>query len=202
MSYFFDPANWEWLGAGKNAVRLAPPLVLTKAQADTVLRVFDGALARAFYVEVLGFGVTERLLTRAGPLTVRGTFLHCNRRHHSIALFDLPIAKRLHHFMLEAVDLRDEDTNEKNHGYNFDVPATAGTVYRVGSVTKQFTAAAVMRLAQQYGRRIIHFDRSLAASRRELPPPQIRITRKSRATGAIAVARNSSKKMASCSRDV
>ena len=37
--------------------------------------------------------------------------------------------------------------------------------------------AAVMRLAQQYGRRIIHFDRSLAASRRELPPPQIRITR-------------------------
>jgi 4-aminobutyrate aminotransferase len=29
------------LGAGKNAVRFAPPLVLTKAQADTVLRIFD-----------------------------------------------------------------------------------------------------------------------------------------------------------------
>ena len=37
--------------------------------------------------------------------------------------------------------------------------------------------AAVLRLAQQYGRRIIRFDRSLAASRRELQPPRIRITR-------------------------
>lgn len=32
------------LGAGKNAVRLAPPLVLTKDQADSVLRVMDEAL--------------------------------------------------------------------------------------------------------------------------------------------------------------
>ncbi|HZB26183.1 MAG TPA: acetyl ornithine aminotransferase family protein [Vicinamibacterales bacterium] len=32
------------LGAGKNAVRLAPPLVLTKPQADTVLAVLDEAL--------------------------------------------------------------------------------------------------------------------------------------------------------------
>jgi 4-aminobutyrate aminotransferase len=33
------------LGAGKNTVRLSPPLVLTKEQADTVLRVMDEALA-------------------------------------------------------------------------------------------------------------------------------------------------------------
>ena len=33
------------LGAGRNAVRFAPPLVLTKAQADDVLRLFDEALA-------------------------------------------------------------------------------------------------------------------------------------------------------------
>jgi 4-aminobutyrate aminotransferase len=32
------------LGAGKNAVRFAPPLVLTKAQADTVLRIFDESM--------------------------------------------------------------------------------------------------------------------------------------------------------------
>jgi 4-aminobutyrate aminotransferase len=32
------------LGAGRNAIRLAPPLVLTKAQADSVLRVLDEAL--------------------------------------------------------------------------------------------------------------------------------------------------------------
>jgi 4-aminobutyrate aminotransferase len=33
------------LGAGKNALRLAPPLVLTKAQADTVLQLLDDALS-------------------------------------------------------------------------------------------------------------------------------------------------------------
>jgi 4-aminobutyrate aminotransferase len=33
------------LGAGKNAVRLAPPLVLSKPQADSVLQVMDEALA-------------------------------------------------------------------------------------------------------------------------------------------------------------
>jgi 4-aminobutyrate aminotransferase len=32
------------LGAGRNALRLAPPLVLTMEQADAVLRVFDAAL--------------------------------------------------------------------------------------------------------------------------------------------------------------
>jgi 4-aminobutyrate aminotransferase len=32
------------LGAGKNAVRLSPPLVLTKAQADTAIRLLDEAL--------------------------------------------------------------------------------------------------------------------------------------------------------------
>jgi D-alanyl-D-alanine carboxypeptidase len=39
-------------------------------------------------------------------------------------------------------------------GYGFadvenDVPATAETVYRIGSITKQFTAAAILRLAEQ-----------------------------------------------------
>ncbi len=33
------------LGAGRNALRLAPPLVLTKAQADSVLKVMDESLA-------------------------------------------------------------------------------------------------------------------------------------------------------------
>lgn len=55
-----------------------------------------------FYAGALGFGVTERLVTRAGPITVRGVFLHCNARHHSLALFDLPSTRRLHHFMLQA----------------------------------------------------------------------------------------------------
>ena len=32
------------LGAGRNALRLAPPLVLSNAQADSVLGVMDAAL--------------------------------------------------------------------------------------------------------------------------------------------------------------
>ena len=33
------------LGAGRNAIRLSPPLVLTRAQADTAVRILDEALA-------------------------------------------------------------------------------------------------------------------------------------------------------------
>lgn len=33
------------LGAGKNAIRLSPPLVLTKAQAATAVRILDEALS-------------------------------------------------------------------------------------------------------------------------------------------------------------
>jgi 4-aminobutyrate aminotransferase len=35
------------LGAGKNAIRLAPPLILTREQADTVVRILDDALTDA-----------------------------------------------------------------------------------------------------------------------------------------------------------
>ena len=60
-----------------------------------------------FYVGLLGFGITERLDARVGPLAVKGVFLHCNRRHHTIAILDLPQAKRLNHFMLQAPSIRD-----------------------------------------------------------------------------------------------
>jgi 2,3-dihydroxybiphenyl 1,2-dioxygenase len=67
----------------------------------------DLAAMERFYVEALGFGVSERLAARAGPIEVRGVFLHCNVRHHSLALMDLPLRKRLHHFMLQVNDWRD-----------------------------------------------------------------------------------------------
>jgi 2,3-dihydroxybiphenyl 1,2-dioxygenase len=62
---------------------------------------------QAFYCGLLGFGVTEQLSTKVGPVPIRGVFLHCNARHHSLALFDLPGRKRLHHFMLQANDVMD-----------------------------------------------------------------------------------------------
>jgi 2,3-dihydroxybiphenyl 1,2-dioxygenase len=65
------------------------------------------AAMEAFYVGALGFAVTERLATRVGPINFRGVFLHCNERHHSLALFDLPLKKRIHHFMLQAAKISD-----------------------------------------------------------------------------------------------
>jgi 2,3-dihydroxybiphenyl 1,2-dioxygenase len=67
----------------------------------------DLAAMERFYVDALGLGVSERLATRAGPIDVHGVFLHCNARHHTLALMDLPLRKRLHHFMLQVNDWRD-----------------------------------------------------------------------------------------------
>ncbi len=72
-----------------------------------VLAVPDLAAAEKFYCGVLGFVVTERLKVKLGPADVGGIFLHCNRRHHSLALFAIPARKRLHHFMLQAHDIGD-----------------------------------------------------------------------------------------------
>jgi len=47
-----------------------------------------------------------------------------------------------------------------------DVPASAGSVYRIGSVTKQFTAAAVMQLVEQGKARL---DDSIATHLTGLP---------------------------------
>lgn len=58
----------------------------------------------------------------------------------------------------------------RGYGYanvEHDVPATAETVYRIGSVSKQFTAAAVLRLAEQ-GR--LSLDDSIRTHLPLLPP--------------------------------
>jgi 4-aminobutyrate aminotransferase len=42
------------LGAGRNAIRLSPPLVLTKDQADTAVRILDEALVAVTAPEAVG----------------------------------------------------------------------------------------------------------------------------------------------------
>jgi 2,3-dihydroxybiphenyl 1,2-dioxygenase len=57
-----------------------------------------------FYTELLGFRVSDV----AGPLgRPMAVFLHCNPRHHSIALFGGSAPKRINHFMLECNSLDD-----------------------------------------------------------------------------------------------
>jgi 4-aminobutyrate aminotransferase len=47
------------LGAGRNAVRFAPPLVLTKDQADTVLRLFDESLSEVTQAHAMAGSATK-----------------------------------------------------------------------------------------------------------------------------------------------
>lgn len=70
-----------------------------------VLIVPDLERAQAFYTGVLGFRLSDRI--DAG-IPVR--FLHCNPRHHSLALAGVPGAVGMHHLMLEARSLDDVGT--------------------------------------------------------------------------------------------
>jgi len=47
------------LGAGRNAIRFAPPLVITKDQADAVLRIFDESLAEVTQTHAMAGSATE-----------------------------------------------------------------------------------------------------------------------------------------------
>lgn len=61
-----------------------------------------------FYREALGFRLSDYI-----PLTIPGLgtfdlrFMHCNARHHTLALMGAPMPKRLLHFMFECRELDD-----------------------------------------------------------------------------------------------
>ncbi|MFI9605035.1 VOC family protein [Streptomyces sp. NPDC052043] len=62
----------------------------------------------AFYVDLLGLKISDVIIEEVAPGIVANLiFLHCNPRHHSVALGDMPVPKRTHHFMLEVSDIRD-----------------------------------------------------------------------------------------------
>jgi 2,3-dihydroxybiphenyl 1,2-dioxygenase len=64
-----------------------------------------------FYRDLLGFRVSDFTEVRTPGGTVRLAFLHCNPRHHSIALLEAPGApKRINHVMVECNALDDVGT--------------------------------------------------------------------------------------------
>ena len=76
--------------------------------------VADAQVALRFYTEVLGFRLTDVIdMTLAPGVVIPTYFLHCNGRHHTLALAAFPVPKRIHHFMLEVNSLDDV-------GYAFD----------------------------------------------------------------------------------
>jgi 2,3-dihydroxybiphenyl 1,2-dioxygenase len=67
----------------------------------------DAHKAAAFYRSVLGMRLSQEFQGGIGPIKVNGVFLHCNPRHHSLALFEMPAKGRMHHVMIEANQMRD-----------------------------------------------------------------------------------------------
>jgi len=61
-----------------------------------------------FYCDLLGFRVSDFSEVRTSGGQIRLAFLHCNPRHHSIALLEAPgVPKRINHIMVECNALDD-----------------------------------------------------------------------------------------------
>lgn len=73
-----------------------------------VLYAGDIAAARRFYQDGLGFHMSDYIDMALGPdFTLELNFLHCNPRHHTLALVPVPAPKHLNHFMIEVAHMDD-----------------------------------------------------------------------------------------------
>jgi 2,3-dihydroxybiphenyl 1,2-dioxygenase len=66
----------------------------------------DPERSQRFYAELLGFRLSDRIVTEVYGHPVDITFLHGGPRHHSVAIGG-PQRKRVHHFMLEVASMDD-----------------------------------------------------------------------------------------------
>jgi len=70
-----------------------------------VVRVADAERSLTFY-QRLGFSISDYIDFQLAPgMSVKLAFLHCNPRHHTLALIPAPLPKRLNHLMLEVDSL-------------------------------------------------------------------------------------------------
>ena len=61
-----------------------------------------------FYVEGLGFKLSDNIdMPLGGGATLELTFLHCNPRHHTLAIAPIPVPKRMNHFMVQVQNMED-----------------------------------------------------------------------------------------------
>lgn len=61
-----------------------------------------------FYVGTLEFQMSDVIDIGMAPgVTVRAYFLHCNGRHHTIAIAEAPMPKKIHHFLLQVNTIDD-----------------------------------------------------------------------------------------------
>ena len=75
-----------------------------------------------FYTDGLGFRLSDTILM-GGKLQL--TFLHCNPRHHTVALAAAPVDKYINHFMVQANSL-DDVGFANDRALNLDIPISMG----------------------------------------------------------------------------
>jgi 2,3-dihydroxybiphenyl 1,2-dioxygenase len=78
----------------------------------------DAEASKRFYLDLLGFRVSDRIVCEVYGYPVDITFLHASTRHHTVAI-GAPQPKRIHHFMLEVASIDDV-------GLTFDRAMRAG----------------------------------------------------------------------------
>lgn len=126
----------------------------------------DSDKALAFYTDVLGFRLSDVIHMKMGPdVTVPAYFLHCNERHHTLAIAAFPLPKRIHHFMLEVASLDDV-------GFAYDRADADGLITStLGRHTNDhmvsFYAATPSGLEVEYGWSARTVDRSWSVVRHD-----------------------------------
>jgi 2,3-dihydroxybiphenyl 1,2-dioxygenase len=61
-----------------------------------------------FYVDGLGFRLSDTIdMNFGGGMKVTMAFMHCNPRHHTLALVPVPAPRRLHHIMMQVRTIDD-----------------------------------------------------------------------------------------------
>jgi 2,3-dihydroxybiphenyl 1,2-dioxygenase len=72
-----------------------------------VLFVPDEKAATEFYKKGLGFRLSDHITMGPEGHKITLTFLHCNARHHTLALAPVPLPKKLNHIMLQVNSIDD-----------------------------------------------------------------------------------------------
>lgn len=88
----------DYVGSGFNADELG--------LGHFVIRSKDRTEGERFYIDNLGFKLSDYIICEIGGFQVDIAFLHINGRHHSLAIGG-PLQHRLHHFMIEVNALDD-----------------------------------------------------------------------------------------------
>ncbi len=104
-----------------------------------------------FYRDLLGFRVSDFTEVRTPGGTVHFAFLHCNSRHHSIALLEAPIApKRINHVMFECNSLDDVGTG-RDLCLRFGVPIAVDLGRHMNDHMVSFYMANPSNFVFEYG---------------------------------------------------